>query len=102
MMRLDTEPTTPGLRSGRRPADGMALLIRVPRVAEPLGRVRARRPEEAGRARAAWYGPSRSVPAAGPRAAARPRRRLRRGVRRAGWALLILVAMAGTFTMGWT
>jgi hypothetical protein len=102
MMRLDTDATTPGLRSGRGQADGMAILIQVPRVDEPLERVRAWRLEEAGRDRPAWCGPSWSNPAGSPHAAARPRRRLRRGVRRAGWSLLILTSMAGTFAMGWT
>jgi hypothetical protein len=102
MMRLDTDPTTPGLRSGRGQADEMAILIQVPRLDEPLERVRAWRLEEAGRARPAWCGPSGSNPARSLRAAARPRRRLRRGVRRAGWSLLILISMAGTFTVGWT
>jgi hypothetical protein len=105
MMRLDTEPMTPGLRSGRGQADGMAVLIQVPRVEEPRGRVRAWRLEEASRAaRPAWCGPSRSNPAMSVRAAVRPgsRRRLRRGVRRAGWSLLVLISMAGTFTVGWT
>src|SRR5262249_12864709 len=32
----------------------------------------------------------------------RPRRRLRRGVRRAACSLLVLSAMGGTFTLGWT
>jgi hypothetical protein len=80
----------------------MAILIQVPRVDEPLERVRAWRLEEAGRARPAWCGPSWSNPARGANVAARPRRRLRRGVRRAGWSLLVLISMAGTFAMGWT
>ena len=40
MMRLDTNPMTPGLRAGRAQADGMSVLIQVPRVDEPRGRVR--------------------------------------------------------------
>jgi len=105
MMPLDTDPTTPGLRAGRAraQAEGMAVLIQVPRIDEPRGRVRAWRLEDAGRtARPAWIGASRATPAGSFRTAARPRKRLRRGVRRAGWSLLVLVAMAGTFTMGWT
>src|SRR5262249_19723546 len=72
-------------------------LIRVPRVDDPHGRVRVWHPEAAARVRPTWRGPSGDF-----RAAGRPRRRLRRGVRRAGWSLLVLVAMASTFTMGWT
>ena len=97
MMRLDSDPMTPGLRTGRGQADAMPLLIQVPRVDDPHGRVRVWHPEAAGHVRPTWRGPSGTF-----RAAGRPRRRLRRGVRRAGWSLLVLVAMAGTFTMGWT
>lgn len=93
MMPLNTEPTTPGLRTGREPAELVTLLIQVPRVTEPRRRGRIWRPETAGSTRRAWPSPAR---------AARPRRRLRRGVRRAGWSLLVLASMAATFTMGWT
>ncbi len=104
MMRLNTEPMTPGLRAGRGQSDGMAVLIQVPRVDEPSERIRAWRWEAARRARPAWSEARRSSPAGTFRVAGdrRPRRRLRRGVRRAAWSLLVLVAMAATFTMGWT
>jgi hypothetical protein len=102
MIRLDTEPTTPGLQTGRTPADGMALLIQVPRIAEPRRCGRVWRPEAAAPSRPAWPGSSRPVPSGRDRSAVRPRRRLRRGVRRAGGSLLALALMAGTFTMGWT
>jgi hypothetical protein len=101
MMRLDTEQTT-GLRTGRQPADGMALLIQVPRVNKPCRRGRIRDLEASGASRAAWTGSSRPDPAERHRSAVRPRRRLRRGVRRAAWSLLVLASMAATFTMGWT
>lgn len=94
MMQLDTEPTTHGLRAGRSNRDAMAVLIRVPRVDEPRDRVRAWRAEEAARFR-----PTRSAQAR--RAGVRPRRRLRRGVRLAGWWILALASMGGTFAMGW-
>src|SRR5262249_44998221 len=97
MMRLDSKPITPGLRTGRGQADTMPLLIQVPRVDDPHGRDRFWHPAAAGRVCPTWRGPSGTF-----RAVGRPRRRLRRGVRRAGWSLLVLVAMAGTFTMGWT
>jgi hypothetical protein len=97
MMRFDTDPMTPGLRTGRGQAEAPILLIQVPRVDERHGRVRFWRPEAAGGVRPTWGRPSGTF-----RAAGRPRRRLRRGVRRAGWSLLVLAAMAGTFTMGWT
>ncbi len=102
MTRLNTEPTTPGLRTGREPADCMALLIQVPRIAEPRRGGRVWRPESAGPSRPAWPGSSRPIPIGRDQSAVRPRRRLRRGVRRAGWSLLVLALMAGTFTMGWT
>jgi hypothetical protein len=94
MMQLDTEPMTPGLRAGRSQSDAMAVLIQVPRVDEPRVRVRMWRPEEAGRFR-----PARSGRPLRP--AGRPRRRLRRGVRLAGWWILALASTGGTFTMGW-
>jgi hypothetical protein len=102
MMRLNTEPTTPGLRTGRKPADGMALLIQVPRVAEPRRRGGVSRPEAAGSSQPAWPSSPGGAPTERYRSAVRPRRRLRRGVRRAGWSLLVLASMAATFTMGWT
>ena len=95
MMRLDTKPMTPGLRAGRGQADEMPLLIQVPRFDEPHGRAGFWRTRDAGHGRQAWPDSSRTFRPAG-------RRRLRRGVRRAGWSLLVLAAMAGTFTMGWT
>jgi hypothetical protein len=102
MMRHNTEPTTPGLRTGRKPAEPVALLIQVPRVLEPRRRGRVWRPEAAGSSRPAWPGSSRPLRTGLDRPAVRPRRRLRRGVRRAGWSLLVLASMTATFTMGWT
>jgi len=104
MMRLDTNPVTPGLRARRVQAEGIPVLIQVPRVDEPCGRRRGRvwRPEEADRGCPAWRGSSRSTSGRTPRAGGRPRRRLRRGVRQACWSLLVLASMASTFTMGWT
>lgn len=104
MMRLDTDPMTSGQRTGRGPADPLPLLIQVPRVDEPAGRVRFWRPEAAAAGRPACWGASRPGPVGsfGAPARSQPRRRLRRGVRRAGYSLLVLAAMAGTFTVGWT
>jgi hypothetical protein len=94
MIQLDTEPMTRGSRAGRSNRDAMTVLIRVPRVDEPRDRVRTWRAEEAARFR-----PARAAQAR--RAGTRPRRRLRRGVRLAGWWLLALTTLGGTFTMGW-
>jgi hypothetical protein len=95
MMRLDTKPMTTGLRTGRGQADEMPLLIQVPRFDEPHVRAGFWRSRDAGNGRQAWPDSSANLRPAG-------RRRFRRGVRRAGWSLLVLAAMAGTFTMGWT
>jgi hypothetical protein len=94
MTQLDTEPMTHVLRAGRSNRDAMSVLIRVPRVDEPRDRVRTWRAEEAARFR-----PARAAQAR--RAGTRPRRRLRRGVRLAGWWVLALASMGGTFAMGW-
>jgi hypothetical protein len=94
MTQLDTEPMTHVLRAGRSNRDAMSVLIRVPRVDEPCNRVRTWRAEEAARFR-----PARAARAR--RAGIRPRRRLRRGVRLAGWWILALASMGGTFAMGW-
>ena len=102
MTRLDTDPMTPGQRTGRAPSHGMPMLIQVPRVDEPHERVRPWRPRSAGRGLPSGGHPSLTGAAGYARAGVRPRRRLRRGVRRAGWSLLVVAAMAGTFTMGWT
>jgi hypothetical protein len=96
MMRLDTKPMTPGLRTGRGQADEMPLLIQVPRFDEPHGRAGFWRSRDAGHGRVEGRDPFATFRPAGRR------RRLRRGVRRAGWSLLVLAAMAGTFAMGWT
>lgn len=93
MMRLDTDPTTMVPRAGRVKAAGVPLLIQVPRVDEPREPVRFWRPARVS---------SRSIPIGRFRTTARPRRRLRRGVRRAVGSLLVLAAMAGTFALGWT
>lgn len=102
MMRLDTDPMTPGPRTGRDQPAAMPLLIQVPRVDEPRGHARSWRKEAAGHARPIRRPPARSMVAGSSRMSGRPRRRLRRGVRRAAWSLLVLAAMAGTFTLGWT
>jgi hypothetical protein len=102
MMRLDTDPMMPAPRTGRAATEIMPLLIQVPRVAEPTARGRLRRPESAGHGASARWIASRPGGSASPRREARPRRRLRLGVRRAGWSLMALAAMAGTFAMGWT
>ena len=102
MMRLETDPMTPGQTSGRAPSHGMPMLIQVPRVDVPHERVRSWRPGAASRVLSSRRGPSLTGEAGYARAAVRPRRRLRRGVRRAGWSLLVVAAMAGTFTVGWT
>jgi hypothetical protein len=94
MIQLDAEPMTHGLRAGRSNRDAMAVLIRVPRVDEPRDCVRTWRAEEAARFRPAMSAQAR-------RSGTRPRRRLRRGVRLAGWWILALASMGGTFTMGW-
>jgi hypothetical protein len=89
MMRLDTKPMTPSPRARRATSDGIAVLIQVPRVELPRGRARA--------------GPSRRISSrARDGRGGRTRRRLRPGVRLAGWSLLALASMAGTFAMGWT
>jgi hypothetical protein len=104
MMPLDTNPMTMGLRTGPEQAEGMPVLIQVPRVDEPHEHVAVWRPEAPVRFRFRPSSPasSRPGPSVSFRAASRPRRRLRRGVRRAGESLLVLAAMAGTFTIGWT
>jgi hypothetical protein len=102
MMRLNTDPMTKGPRTGREQAEGMAVLIQVPRVDERHARVPVWRREAAIRVRGTYQGSSRPGPSDSFRAKGRPRRRLRRGVRRAGGSLLVLAAMAGTFTIGWT
>jgi len=102
MMRIDTDPMTPGPRTGRGLPAAMPLLIQVPRVDEPRGHARSWRTEAAGRYRHARRGPVRSMAGDPSRSYGRPRRRLRRGVRRAAWSLLVVAAMAGTFTLGWT
>ena len=87
MMRLDTNPTTPGLRAGRVQADAMAVLIQVPRVTSRVGAAGSGgRRTGHGRPRA---GPSdSSAGPSGPRpsAAAAPSR----GPTWPAWSLLVL------------
>jgi hypothetical protein len=87
MSPVDVDPTMPATRPERATCGSIALLISVPRVAAP--RVR---PE----------GTMRLRPIGRGRSPARPgRRRLRREVRLAGWALLSLVPLLGAGTLDW-
>jgi hypothetical protein len=88
MRQSDTYPTIASPRAGRSPAFEMAVLIEVPKV-------RAPRTRQAGMTSSCdrWRQPTLRRH--------RPRRRLRRGVRLAGWSLLATVLILGGGALGW-
>ena len=90
MMRLDTDPMTPALANGAGAGRGDALADPGPSDRPTAG------PAAAGGERDR---PGRCAP---PVERAGPRRRLRARRATRGASLLVLAAMAGTFTMGWT
>jgi hypothetical protein len=92
MTLLETKPSTATSRTPRVRGEMIPLLIEVPRLDPPRTRGQSWRSEESGSDWARPYGLHRG---------GRPRRRLRREIRVAGCWFLAMVAMGGTFTMGW-
>ncbi|MGP0069244.1 MAG: hypothetical protein ACLQGP_37295 [Isosphaeraceae bacterium] len=87
MTQIDDDPTTFGTQTARSTAFPMAVLIAVPKVQSP----RVRR-----------VGMTSSVEAWRPKLIRRPpRRRLRRGVRRAAWSLLAVLSILGASALDW-
>ena len=88
MSQTDTYPTIASTRVGRAPVFELAVLIAVPKISAP----RAHQPEPT------WSGERWRQPTLRRQP---PRRRLRRGVRHAGWSLLALLPILGGGALGW-